>query len=245
MHLAVNDFARKSWKFEEGRAIGHVEPWLVQLDPTDPSQGLHLQSAAERQWQVFQVRPLPQHSLQPDEIYTRGRDLICRFNQAESDLYAFQLDWHLLVGEGPFVVGLELWISIQTTLLDAQPQLEVSCVAGDGVKWEVWEASRLTELLSEAVKIDMEVHEGPAVIVARDQTSCGIWLIEPTDRRHVEMVEPASPAELSVSLFGHFMEKGVIRRARMRFWLAAPDIPDAAIAQAFRDFAASPLPLTA
>ena len=99
---------------------------------------------------------------------------------------------------------------------------------------------------------EIEVGRGPAALVCEttsaDQANdilTGVWLIAPGDQRHSRLQTNDSQSTQCVRLFGHFMEKGVIRRARMRFLLAAETITNQQIAVAYRHLAESPLPLTA
>jgi hypothetical protein len=139
--------------------------------------------------------------------------------------------------------------------------LEVASRSLGKSAWQVWNHSQL----SASALADDAPHRGPAALVcqlqtAAGQTYSGLWLIEPTDQRHAslnveqpletpdngnEQSQTASSQVARICLFGHFMEKGVIRRGRMRFQLAPCAIEHKHVCSAYEQFSHSPLPLTA
>ncbi len=237
------------WRLNESTAIGSLGGSRIDVFPANPERAARLQTqlAAGAAWEIAAVRPVPHHSVTPEEIYGREDDLICRYRQTQSDVFAFQLDWQLLPAVAPFAGGVELWLSVQTDLLDSQPELEVTSVAAGSQAWRVLAHSDLSdEPLAGGDPRDL----GPAAMICHSETgsgdrTSGLWLIEPSDQCHARLCSPPNSAALSVRLFGHFMEKGVIRRGRMRFLQASGEIRDADIAGAYQQFASSPLPLTA
>ncbi|MFN5947343.1 MAG: hypothetical protein ACK43N_02480, partial [Pirellulaceae bacterium] len=74
-------------------------------------------------------------------------------------------------------------------------------------------------------------------------SSC-IW-VHPLDAPEASWSETSPGDRQSVLLFGNFMEKGVIRRARLQWWLGATSLDPANLAALGQQFATSPLPLTA
>ncbi len=235
------------WQLTESSATGRVGTSRMEVFPASPERPvcLDVDPQSGNPWQIAAVKPIPAHASRAEEIYVRGDDLICRYGQSKEDLFAFQLDWQLLSAAGPFAIGAELWLSVQTDLLDTQPELEVISQAGS----QSWQLLSHDELSDEPLAGDSAVR-GPAAMVCRGlgssgEPKSGLWLIEPSDQCHARVMSPTADASLHVRMFGHFMEKGVIRRGRMRFLLSQHDICDADIQQAYRQFAASPLPLTA
>ncbi len=279
------------WRLSEASAIGVVGASQIEVVPSAPARGAHWQiktTQAEQPtvagepeagkpvaWQLAAVRPILAHSSQPHEVYSRQSDLIVRYGQGPSEQFSYQLDWRLLQPAAPFAAAVELWLSIQTDLLDTQPELEIACTAPPGLSWSTFEHRQLIpttaspapgvpapEVSAAAKAMATESSEsadsqrGPAALLCSAAAGAdraavqGLWLIEPTDQRHARRCSADEQAEQRVRLFGHFMEKGVIRRARMRFLLAAALDSHAMITHeqviaAYRDFADSPLPLTA
>ncbi len=231
-----------AWNLQDTQAIGTVGRWSVRLHPASPADGLQF-ARQEASWgpcPVLSVRPLPEHALTLEEAYVRESDLIVRFGQSDSDTYAFQLNWQLLPGNAPFAVGVELWVSTQTSLLAAKPQLEIASGGAGEWSWEIWEHARFG---GEAPSDERPA--GPAALISKAADGLVVWLVEPSDQRHVVLETSPDQATQRVRLFGHFMEKGVIRRARMRFLVAEGDVSEADLVAAYQEFARSPLPLTA
>lgn len=258
------------WRLSEASAIGVVGASQIEVVPNAPAQGAHWRTTNSQTaqpaaaWQIAAVRPMPTHNSQPLEVYSRQNDLIVRYGQGPAEQFSYQLDWRLLETPAPFMAAIELWVSIQTDLLDTQPELEIACIAPAGMGWSAFEHQQLGTDLQASVAEETgtesqptEGGRGPAALLCSSLPSTTqhaavqcLWLIEPTDQRHTRRCSEDDQAEQRVRLFGHFMEKGVIRRARMRFLLAQASAAEAAITReqvsaAYRDFANSPLPLTA
>jgi hypothetical protein len=241
------------WELTDRSAVGTAAAGRIEVIPTAPNQFTRI-TAGEyggSGWDVLAVRPLPGHAMLAEEIYVRERDLIARFGQSESDEYAFQLDWQLLSVDPPFLAGVELWLSIQTSLLDARPALEVICRSPDALAWHSYQHD---QLLTDAQMVSIDDNpsvdvrhpeRGPAALVCQAASAAGLWLIEPSDQCHVAIVSADGDVAMRLRLFGHFMEKGVIRRARMRFLVANGELSIDKLSEAYRRFANSPLPLTA
>jgi hypothetical protein len=252
------------WQISNASARGSTGRGSIEVFPTNPAQPACLQLDGDSRacWEAVAVRPIPYHTPTPEEIYARQNDLICRYRQADQDAFSFQLDWQLLPPQGPFELGAELWLSVQTNLLDTQPMLEVASRSLGKSAWQVFSHQQLSD---STLADDTAPHRGPAALVCRLATPeghrlSGLWLIEPTDQRHSSLCveqpletqdngdgknQAASSQVVRICLFGHFMEKGVIRRGRMRFLLASSDMKHEDICSAYEHFSNSPLPLTA
>lgn len=278
------------WRLSEASAIGVVGPNQIEVVPGSPTKGVHWQLNGSQAalgvsaWQIAAVRALPAHSSQPQEVYSRQSDLIVRYGQGPGEQFSYQLDWRLLEPAAPFVAAIELWLSVQTSLLDTQPEIEIACVAPAGERWSTFSHQQLmascgasTETVqdadrpaattidrSAAVEPLRDAARGPAALLGSSNNHAAhvggqdaaqvaaqcLWLIEPSDQCHARRCTEDDQAEQRVRLFGHFMEKGVIRRARMRLLMGVTSDSQAGITlpqvmEAYRDFADSPLPLTA
>lgn len=239
------------WRLSEASAIGVVGASQIEVFPSEPARAARWQLAphSPAPWEIAALTPHPAHASLPDEVYSRQNDLIVRYPQGPADTFSYQLDWQLFQPRAPFIAAIELWLSVQTNLLDTEPELEIACSASSGQSWQVFEHPQLIEADSEVAQADQQRGPaallcGPATNPAAESTS-GLWLIEPTDQCHASLNATDDQATQRVHLFRHFMEKGVIRRARMRFLLAPSMVSAEQIKQAYRDLADSPLPLTA
>ncbi|MCA9133322.1 MAG: hypothetical protein KDA45_09215 [Planctomycetales bacterium] len=237
-----------SWQLSDHSAVSDNGLCHMAWAPTAPAQAARIAVHGHQGcvWQAFAVSPLPTHALQPEEIYIRGDDLIAKFGQSASDSYAFQLDWQLLSVAPPVIFGVELWLSVHTALLDTEPAMEVSCSGPAEQRWRCFDHAALSGRGAgeESLQATPPVSQ-PAALVCQSAESSALWLIEPSDQRHAQLLSEASCGPPRIRLFGHFLEKGVIRRARMRFLICEGGLELAEVARQYLEFAQSELPLTA
>ncbi|MGN6543518.1 MAG: hypothetical protein ACTHK7_00600 [Aureliella sp.] len=211
------------------------EHWLWTFDLAQPHAGLRVEQAERGQVaQLLQVHPSPQHACEIEDSFLRGSDLMVRYGQSESDHFAFQLDFRAVPESelGPFVCGLDVWLSVQTQLLDSHPTLTVRSQAGQA-QWSALDNQGRP--LAE---------HSPAALVCENAAASVVLFVHPSDRVQAELISQSGSA-CDLRLFGNFMEKGVIRRGRLRCLLSETPIDRVALAAAYNLFAASPLPLTA
>jgi hypothetical protein len=124
-----------------------------------------------------------------------------------------------------------LLVSVQTDLLDTHPEIRVT--------------TRLP-----AVEV-MELRHD-----AESQAQALLWRLVEADWSYLEFVPRSDYGELAIGgdasgqmtcewrLFGEFLEKGVIRRARVSAAFLPRERDDAVAAECCRHFANRPLPLT-
>lgn len=208
------------WSIAGTNAVLTWSNWTWRFDLARPSAGVSVEGPVKQPWQLMAIRPVPAHACHIDDQFARGSDLMVRYNQSEQDQFAFQLDFRA-VPESALVTaacGFDLWLSVQTQLLDAHPTLDIDHPgAASG-----WTGSTAIQSCASSL--------GFAAI-----------LIHPSDLVQTELLAPAAG---QLRLFGNFMEKGVIRRGRLRCLVSPTPLTDAALQSAYECFAESPLPLT-
>ena len=234
------------WQFKDGTATANAQADVsIAMNPVQPIDGIKLGRSGEDAWNVFAIKTAPEFSFIPEEIYVREQDLIARFKQSAADQFALQLNWRIVEMSDARVSCIELWASIQTDLLDTHPVVIASCASPKG-GWEVKTHCDLSETTEPSSGRAEVMHDAvPAALIARSGDSVGVWMIERTDQQDAELLSPLENGQQDVELFGHFMEKGVIRRARMRFYTVAGELSEASLRELYQEFCASPLPLTA
>jgi hypothetical protein len=160
-----------------------------------------------------------------------------RYGQSPADQFAFQIDFRAVPKDalGPFACGLDIWLSVQTQLLDSHPTLGV----GNHVPTAHWTGLDGEGRVSE--------QPDPAALVCDKALAAVTLFIHPSDREQAELIKQPSQFDSAcwLRLFGNFMEKGVIRRGRLRYLFNQTPIDRSALAAAYAQFASSPLPLTA
>lgn len=224
-----------------------LQGWRVELDPSKPTTSLSLNCPNGTSWQALTIEPLPGHSLYAEEIYVRQQDLIARFGQMGMDEYSFQIDWRLTTPPDGFDVGIEVWISVQTNLLNVFPKIQVS---SRGVcKWTGIQHHQLVNAIDkddDSTEDWANVNGNSIAALTTSVQGCsGLWLIDPRDLQQVHWKSDLSRLNQSAVLFDEFLEKGVIRRARMQLLasqhpLALPDVQ-----RAYQQLIGRELPLTA
>jgi hypothetical protein len=168
------------------------------------------------------------------DAYVRDGDLVATYGQMPNWPYAPQIYWRV---ESVSILGtkiptLSLLVSIQTDSLDTQPAIRV--------------ATRLPAV--EVVEMGLVASAG--------RTQALLWRLTDADLSYVEIVPTSDFCDVSVacdeagrfttewSLFGEFLEKGVIRRARMMSIFLPHKRDEELAAEYCREFQRRPLPLT-
>jgi hypothetical protein len=158
-----------------------------------------------------------------EDLYVRGRELKAVFGPAPNWPFRAQVDWRSITPESSprTLAALDLVVSMQTDLLDAQPSVDVvSCLDVAPIGLRTQGRSRLHVMAGDAVS-----HPGHS-----DVTDCNLILIRPAavSWSMAMMNHPDTPAELHTEssrdrmcrvvyrLFSDRLEKGVMLRACVR-----------------------------
>jgi hypothetical protein len=162
------------------------------------------------------------------ETYERGSDLVATYTQTPERNYRPQVYWRYLALSlgADEVAGVELLLSAQTSLLDSQPGSIVESTLPAGESLEV-------------------TSDGCAVLFRPSVWQVSyLEMIQPSDRAGRELTLIESLPGVRWRLFPESLEKGVIRRGRVRglFVPRANDIEIAA--QCYEAFLAAPPPLS-
>ena len=222
-----------NWQLQSDKATLESDQWQVALDPRDPKAGLQIRYSSKPLGHFLRVTPRPSHSFNIQEVYVRQNDLIVRYEQSGDDLYTVQLNWRKLDCEIPSVLALELWISVQTTLLDTHPTLDV-CSSTPEAQWH---GLTLNDLSIDKIATTV-------IGLAKKSGVTAMVMIESSDALQAKRILGRNE-DFTWRVLGEFMEKGVIRRARLRLLAVPGEFARSKIAQQYRQFTDSPLPLTA
>jgi hypothetical protein len=234
-----------AWQPLKTLAQSDIDGWQIELQPTQPTQPIVIQSPLGTRWPALSIRPMPRHSLQVEEVYVRQKDLIARFSQSPQDQFGFQVDWRLLDPLPGFSLGIEVWVSIQTELLDSVPLIRVESESQNG--WQSYQHQQLVDSASTVVPADQGWSDSPSTIAAlgfSDSDIHALWLFDPRDQSQVNWISANQALLQQAELFGTFLEKGVIRRARMQLWVSNKSIDMDAARRAYHQLIQRDLPLT-
>lgn len=184
------------------------------------------------------------------DSYVRGCDLVATYAATSAWPYAPQIYWSAgELGGDSTLATLSLLVSIQTNLLDTHPEVDV--------------ASRLSSeevlRLSPAGADDLHVEslpEGETAIQPGAGASCVLWRLADRPVSYAEIVPASDFRRLTVrtarggfcearwQLFVEFLEKGVIRRARVHTAFLPRENDVELAAELCRAAENQPLPLT-
>ncbi len=218
------EFTSMSWDLRDSIAKWQGSNWSVEvaLKHAFRQPLLQIRDREKRTLLTVAVTPSePQvkHSaaeLLLGDAYVRQNDLIAMFPESAPWPFGYQIDTRVLNDRPPDTLAVEIWLSIQTSLLDSHPQLELHL---NGERFNLTGENCWT---SESSRMGLLVH--------------------PLDQQD-SLIEQRRDA-LAMRVFGRFMEKGVIRR--MRFRLIVTLRPETAVfwKDRLEEFSNSPLPLT-
>lgn len=241
------------WKLDGTVAAIHLQTFSAALDVARPHLGLelkaHPQPGAAVTGHVLQVQfPVPPAADELQEHWTRCDDLIAIYAQTKVRQFQPEVYWRLVRTQDT-PAGIELIVSVETSLLDATPATGVSSRMPAGqVLW-------LNDL--QQPELGMELRAGTELTDAHRANGIGLFVFRPAGigLSYVEMVHPSDflsasirwegeTAVLQSQLFHESLEKGVIRRGRVRGVLVAREADRITACQLFREFADSRPPLT-
>ncbi len=194
----------------------------------------------------------PSCSIQLEDCYIRGNDLIARYADERAEVLFPEFYWRVCDGSlQSGLVVIESLLSVQTQLLDSNPQVCVACaMPADG--YQVW---RGAEQLACVTTADLSVPQ--ATMDVSGLGCAALWkstrqpvvfgqLIQSSDVVNATMACDAEQQIVSsrVLYFEGRLEKGVIRRARVRGILGPDDRAGELVVDQWRDLLLAPPPLT-
>jgi hypothetical protein len=236
-----------SWQLTSATATLESSSWNGVLDLENPQNGFAIESDDGLKTSLFPIAlaPMPATPLL-SECYVRQGDLIVVYppvtrtpsgSQESGRPFSLQLDYRILPIEShikstlttaanPLEKGLlvELWISLQTYLLDTHPSVEM-------------------DLHLNPTSAPPSTH--PIAILSGTCPPSGLqvtYFVDPHDQRDTKWRH--HDVHHKATFFGHFMEKGVIRRARLRCLVTRKPVCSDFIADQYQQLVESPLPLT-
>lgn len=213
----------------------------IQLDSTEIVGNLL------RIWR--QDQPEPRWPCTLAEAYIRGGDLIATYEPTNDWPYSSQLYWRLDAFEVPEVRSTaSLLVSVQTHLLDTWPIISV------GSELVCSEVLRLVPANNSAVRCTPSNRE--QWLQPMGDYCCILFRLQDHPWTYVEMIPANDLSRFRVwhnddsvgssewQLFGEFLEKGVIRRARVEILLLPRDNDVHLATTCCRELTRRPPPLT-
>jgi len=255
----IQFFLRKSsmWEISKHQGRLQTESLSASIDLCQPGLGLNkltLQGTPLEQANLLGVlfsSSRTEKNLPIVENYVRGRDLFVRYDKTENQPLESTIYWRTISPAG--VNGIEMVVSTQTDLLDCEMAIQTSlCLPAEQVL-------RLTSYESQPTFV--EIPHSSKTYQADSNDGTGLFLFRLSDRpmSYVQMVHPSDfqTADLnfgeagtnlishSNTLFGGLhLEKGVIRRGRLRGYFFDRENDEAVAKECYQQFVESVPPLT-
>ena len=230
--------ARSIWSLQGALAELHCGPLSGQVDVARPHLGLRQLSIDRVRIQgtlLRAIRSAEPRAIEPatstDEAdgwplpvadaYVRGHDLVASYRSIDDWPYAPQLDWqaNTLNSVEGVRASLSLLVSVQTHLLDSRPQISVVS--------QMPSAEQLRMSTGEGERASVEPVEGDERMLPFGSTCCVIRRSVAASLSYVEIVSAVDFCDVRITrdgqgdsivewrVFAEFLEKGVIRRARI------------------------------
>jgi hypothetical protein len=162
------------------------------------------------------------------DCYARLGDLVASFPEKPPFHFGFEAYFCAMPSDADHQI-LEVWLSVQTSKLESNPQLRLRLQSAGAAS-----TTGKSQTHRQAVNV-------PGVFPFKEST-LGI-MIHPLDQGD-SVLEHGKDDEISIVTFGRFMEKGVIRRMRLRIVASNVTISELQWDTWMKSFSDSPLPLT-
>jgi len=218
------------WKIEGFSAGVETTDFSATVNLSRPDLGLtnvRLRNAAlseARLLAIVSLTPRQNGDSTLSEHYIRGADLVARYAETSGRDLSCQVYWQPLGGDEIPGVGIDVLISTQTSVLDSDPDTVVSSDLPVEAAYRLadHEAGRFEPLSVSANESRNAVPDGVAGLflfrLPGNRFSYA-QMVHPTDFLGADLVAPTGgtgATRLNCHLFRERLEKGVIRRARVR-----------------------------
>jgi hypothetical protein len=184
------------------------------------------------------------------DAYIRGNDLVASYGSNDEWPYSPQIYWQARTLESiqGTLASLSLLVSVQTHLLDTHPRIEVASQVPSG--------DTLFITIGENGVAGIEPVKQDATIVPHGAMCCVLWRLPAAPASYVEVVSTSDVRAVEFvpgprggwlarwQLFAEFLEKGVIRRARVHGVLVPRENDTEMALECCRAAEQCPLPLT-
>lgn len=229
------------WRFDSNHAAFTAGPLCGKVLPAQPQRGLHDLEIAGQKWpaaQLLQVGlPASHDQVEVAETYIRDCDLVATYAPLPPFTVQPQIYWRLRTSNKHRAVGVELIISVQTSLLFSEPQTTVACQFAA-------EPDGKPDILLAGDELPAKF-KGMSVVQIPHAEYVLAQLIHPSDFDSQERDQMQDGSlRLQARLFQEHLEKGVIRRARAWAWFLPIDHWQSSAEELLAMLVSEPPPLT-
>jgi hypothetical protein len=219
------------WGLQGSRAKLACGGLLAELDVERPSRGLHnlrlgIEKVEGRLMSVYvdAENAATDEPWTPTDVYTRGYDLVATYREPRGQPFTLQIYWRVLPLKNRQSAALESIVSLQT---------------------REWEAHPHVTLMSALAVHSARLEDG-GVLFRSHHDWAYVEATPPGDFTPSAYESKAPSLQAAAWTYGnHFMERGVIRRLRLRGTIVPIADAEDALEQLSDDLIVEPPPLTA
>lgn len=179
-----------------------------------------------------------------EDCYVRGRDLVAVYAETKDHPLRYVVYWRALAADAlcGAVAGLDVVVSVQTSVLDVTPKVWLSSTCDADAAWRAGAEDSGWRLL--AANSDAPSDQAYLVELAGGEW-CAAEMIHSQDRiESTARLADAKTVQTRHRVLGLRLEKGVLLRARMRVVLARREDARDVVAACREQFERAELPLT-
>ncbi len=226
------------WQLAAKKATLRTDRLALSLDVDQPQQGcghVELDGDPIAHMRLFQLRFAVGNEVPPlVDYYVRGADLVATYTQTPAHSVRPQIYWRdLSAGDYP---GLEIIASMQTSLLDSAPNFETESAVDNA------------EVLGLQDDHFVAYPDAPcwaALVRPREAAFSYLEMVHPSDFVASQVRRSDAGTQFGFQLFSNErLEKGVIRRGRLRGLFLERECDIEAALASVHEFNAAKLPLT-
>jgi hypothetical protein len=247
-----------TWEFVDHQAQFQTARFQIRVNPHDPGEGATLvcgsPGPSSPTAQLFRLQ-LPRRTVVEPvaDVYVRQQDLVVTYAQQAARSVSPQIYWRRLLSRSTEFLGLEYVLSMQTDRLASQPQCFVSSLFHFPASSYI---AALPDMETSPWPPTHEIAGEPGKLGPSHCRPCVLLRPADADWSYVEMLYPGDftqcqitsdndlPVLIQWSLFAESLEKGVIRRARLRSFCIPRQRDERLVEELWGEFLRSPLPLT-
>ena len=234
------------WRLDANAATFNDTHVKLSIDLKRPNSGvgnISLRGVPVTGCHPLQVSPEPPSTTDGETIldsYVRGRDLIATYAQTPQRTVQPTYLWRILAGHDD-LAGIELMISMETSLLDSDPSLTALTVCQGEAHW-VTEAGRAT-IITDDTWYSPTLTSGFFLFRLANGISYA-EMVFPADFLGARVDSIDGARHLTYRMFPEDLEKGVIRRGRIRALFLPTQSDIANVWDAYTELCAEEPPLT-
>ncbi|NOY40241.1 MAG: hypothetical protein GXP26_00190 [Planctomycetes bacterium] len=237
------------WQLQASHARLQIPQFAASVDLSSPSLGLQQLDyvGAQIAGHLLGVSASgisSDSSNRASDVFARGEDLVATYSEAEDRPYSLEVYWRVTAREATTVV--DLLLSLETSLLESFPSVATQTQLTADEAWLVSCEGKSTEEITDFTAGVLSQESLCVVLRPEGVAWSFVEMSHPDDQGKVNVYCP-SKGEIAIQrdLAGAFLEKGVIRRLRVRgaFVPRADDLQLAG--KLLNELAAGAPPLTA